>query len=150
MEVNSDYLHCNFERDRLDANLATARKVLGAMNFKAMACRGVSGLMFTSILSYQMNKGLVVVRKRGESSHSCLDVEGCFPTGRGQWVIVDDFISSGETVAEIIKKMGKTYLSRLLGAYLYKDQRFLTLEELRKKYVGIAYRINCIENGWED
>jgi hypothetical protein len=118
--INSDYLHCCFDRTELDAKLAGAEEVLHRIPFEIIACRGVSGLLFASLLSYRMRKGLVIVRKEDHSTHSCCRVEGHLPINGEKWVIVDDFISSGATIGEIIAKLGKYALPGLLGAYLYK------------------------------
>ena len=133
--INSDYLHCCFDRPELDAKLRAAQETLYSMSFDIIACRGVSGLLFSSLLAYKMRKGLAVVRKREHTSHSCCKVEGHLPTQGEKWIIVDDFISSGSTVAEIITKLGKGAISGFQGAYLYKLHDYRTVRELRRSSI---------------
>jgi len=67
--------------------------------FDAIAFRGLSGALLAPIVALQMGKTLIAVRK-GESTHSSRDVEGDY--GARRYVIIDDIVSSGDTVRAII------------------------------------------------
>jgi adenine/guanine phosphoribosyltransferase-like PRPP-binding protein len=121
MRVRTDYLEVLFNRTKLEKALVAAEIELKEFDFEVIACRGVSGLAFASLLAHRMKKGLLIVRKPGEYTHSVYrEVEGCLPSlGRG-WIIVDDIISSGATVLYIVEAvLGINGCKNFLGAYLY-------------------------------
>ena len=68
------------------------------LEFDAIACRGVSGLLIAPIVAMRLNKTLIVVRK-GEKTHSSRSVEG--DHGAKRYLILDDFIDEGDTVRAI-------------------------------------------------
>ena len=72
-----------------------AASILANYEFDTIALRGMSGALMAPILSIILGKPFTMVRKEGEGSHSSLPIEGCisFQT----YVIVDDFVVSGET-----------------------------------------------------
>ena len=70
------------------------------LEFDAIVCRGVSGLLIAPIVAMRLNKTLIVVRK-GEKTHSAYTVEG--DHGAKRYLILDDFIDGGDTVRAIIK-----------------------------------------------
>ena len=76
--------------------------LLGYYQFDAIAFRGLSGALFAPAVAILMNKTLLAVRK-GEKCHSGREVEGDYNARR--YVIIDDFVSSGTTVREIIEKI---------------------------------------------
>ena len=143
MRISVSYNSSNFDRDKLEFKLGVIEDLLlEAEDFKVIAVRGVSGLLFGSILAYRMNKGLVVVRKPGESTHSGMVVEGCFPDVGEGWVIVDDLVATGGTVAEIIYRMGPSNLSGLRGVALYRVLVFYELYDLMNKGGSVWANIN--------
>lgn len=91
--------------------LPTALKALRTLEFDALACRGVSGLIAAPILALELNKNLLIVRKSDERSHH----NSCYGDGRlvqgdkaaKRYVIVDDFVSSGETAKTIVAEVAK-------------------------------------------
>lgn len=74
------------------------------IQFDAIAARGLSGLLFAPIVAMALNKTLLVVRK-GESCHSGRTVEG--DVGARSYIIIDDFISSGNTVAATVNEIAE-------------------------------------------
>lgn len=84
--------------------ISLAHQELSSVNFETIIVRGTSGLIVGPILAHLMSKNLVVVRKKGESSHTSLSVSG-YPCGRS--VIVDDFIDSGNTVQIILNTIAE-------------------------------------------
>jgi adenine/guanine phosphoribosyltransferase-like PRPP-binding protein len=92
----------------LKKNLSKARRLLkaAALDFDAVACRGVSGIVFASPLALSLGKPLIVVRKSGDGSHSNNHVEcGVEWENVKRWLFVDDFISSGATMTEVNKAL---------------------------------------------
>ena len=74
--------------------------------FDYIACRGVSGLMVASPLAIRLNKGIIVIRK-GESCHGCQMEASPHPQRKSNYIILDDFFSSGNTLKEIMKGIDK-------------------------------------------
>jgi orotate phosphoribosyltransferase len=72
------------------------------VEFDTIAFRGVSGMLFGPTLAVYMNKAMIVVRK-DETRHSKHSVEGNRATEK--YIIVDDFIATGETVKNIASKI---------------------------------------------
>lgn len=65
----------------------------------AIAVRGVSGIVFGSLVADACNLQLIVARKPSDKRHSSRDTEGLFEDCK--YVILDDLIDSGETFQEI-------------------------------------------------
>ena len=65
----------------------------------AIVCTGVSGMVVAPIISYMLDKQLIVVRKPNyrDCSHADLLVEGCL-IEPFTYVIMDDFCYTGDTV----------------------------------------------------
>jgi orotate phosphoribosyltransferase len=72
------------------------------VEFDTIVFRGVSGMLFGPTLAVYMNKAMIVVRK-DEARHSKHSVEGNRATEK--YIIVDDFIATGETVKNIALKI---------------------------------------------
>lgn len=69
-------------------------------NVDSFVVRGVSGITMGSILSYLTGKTLVISRKGSEDSHARGRIENV--SDAGNFVIVDDLISTGATIAEAL------------------------------------------------
>jgi adenine/guanine phosphoribosyltransferase-like PRPP-binding protein len=85
--------------------------------FDAIAFRGNSGAAIAYPLSFKLQIPLICVRKG--PSHSPFKVEGC--SNAKTYVIVDDFIESGNTIKRIRKAINTDYRSepKLVGILLY-------------------------------
>lgn len=88
-----------------------------ASGVDVIVTRGSSGLLVGSRVA-EMSKGklhLIHVRKEGENSHG-RQVEGArhmlSAIDNPRYLIVDDFVSSGETVREIVKAIDKDLTSK--------------------------------------
>lgn len=69
------------------------------IDFDAIVVCGVSGLVVGPMVANALGVPLVVVRKEDDhSTHSDFQVEGCIPE---RYIIIDDFIESGDTVQYI-------------------------------------------------
>lgn len=90
--------------------------------FDAIAFTGSSGAALSYLLSYQLKVPLVCVRKNGDGSHYRAPLEGV--VGFKRYIIVDDLISSGNTIRRIsnrIKEDPRNKNSKLVGVVLYDD-----------------------------
>lgn len=64
-----------------------------------LVCRGSSGLLVTSVVSTLARLPICYIRKPRESSHTGLLLEGPYELGR--FIVIDDLVSSGETMRAI-------------------------------------------------
>lgn len=102
--------HSNYLRDvfanksRMKKTIKKCRDALKGVDYDAIVVTGVSGLAIGATLAYLTGKSLVVVRKDSEKSHADQKVEG-MPATNFKYVIVDDFVSSGDTLIAIAEKM---------------------------------------------
>jgi orotate phosphoribosyltransferase len=85
----------------LRTKILQCKAVLSKYEYDAIAVRGISGLMLGPTLSVLCDKSLIVVRKHDEDRHSTNVCEG--DRGAKRYIIVDDFISDGDTVRAIYK-----------------------------------------------
>lgn len=104
----------------------TAVKALDPVEFDAIVCTGVSGLLVAPMIAMTMGKRLAVVRKPnddGQSNHSEWKVEcGLEPGDR--WVFVDDLVASGRTVQRVQEAMLYVDFPHCVGRYVYNDEDF--------------------------
>jgi hypothetical protein len=99
--VHSDYLYTTLDTPELAKLLADISSQLAPLSFT-----GVSGTLVAPPLALALNKGMIVVRKEG--SHSKQKVEGLMGDGL-RYLIVDDFMESGETVERIIYEIKQRF-----------------------------------------
>lgn len=108
-----------------------------ADSFDAIAWRGLSGGSIAPVVAHFLNKHTIAVRK-GENSHSRAKFETSnhlYTFGLSKYVIVDDFVRSGETVRSIIEAVVTQWGGIPLPAiYCYGDDQYM--EEYRSVYVG--------------
>jgi adenine/guanine phosphoribosyltransferase-like PRPP-binding protein len=105
MSRHSSYLsHIFGSVNELENTVAYTVKQASKKRFDAIAVRGVSGITIGSIVAYAMKKPLVVVRKPKDGSHGECKAEG-LPNGPCTYLVIDDFISSGHTVASIVQEI---------------------------------------------
>lgn len=74
--------------------------------FGSIAVRGVSGITVGTIVALEMEKGLVIIRKPHEQSHSGMIV-GALGWKDNPVVWLDDFIATGDTYRAIIEGLGR-------------------------------------------
>lgn len=74
------------------------------LEFTSFAFRGLSGALIAPLLAAEMDKTLLAVRKV-KSDHGGIPVEGDY--NAGNYIIVDDFISSGKTCRAIMEEVDK-------------------------------------------
>jgi hypothetical protein len=99
----------------------TLRRVaddLVGVAFDTVAVRGVSGLLIGIPIADRLDKRLCVIRKPAEGTHSHHAVEG-EPIGR--YLILDDFVVSGETVKTIVETMREKFPSLACAGFYGYD-----------------------------
>lgn len=154
-ECNSAYLHSTLDPIRLRKAVKNLVRIIkrkvGVDNFDAIAYRGMSGAGVATTLGYILNKPLLMVRKKGVTSHTNRLVEGA--TKAKRLVVVDDCIATGETLAitvrEIINKRkcedNNEEKAEVVAVLLYNDcgsnYHFMTGdgETLSSKFRTIIY-----------
>lgn len=126
--------------------IVKALKNFGLDKFDAIAFRGMSGAIVSGCVALSINKSLIMVRKPGDKTHSGLKVEGDYNAKR--YVIVDDLISSGDTVREMIDAIrrefaliyGDSAQPALVGVMLYMyNERVVPRYEFRHDYWAINF-----------
>lgn len=110
--------------DHVASVLVSGRKEL---KFDAIAFRGMSGAAIAYPVSYLTRIPLICTRKSAENSHG-YDVEGPAIEVH-KYIILDDFISTGNTIAQIVRSISvqKSYSfgvdsqtpPKCVGIYLY-------------------------------
>ena len=121
MKVRDGYLKDSFVYHTLIVD--TLVSVLSKVDFDTIVCTGVSGLAVVPAVAYKLRKPFTIVRN-DESAHSTEKVEGYISFKK--YVIVDDFVESGETVDSIIDR-ARNYsrkVTSLIGVFTYKRQYF--------------------------
>lgn len=116
---------------KLREGVSEGVSLLRRKNFDSIVFQGVSGVLIAAPLAVRLKKNLIVVRKH-QDCHSQHAIEGKNPKN---YIIVDDFISSGRTVKVILSKMKRFDGAVCKGVFLFRDTpRFRTEAEFRAKY----------------
>lgn len=90
------------------------------VEFDFIAIRGMSGAIIAGALSIRLNKPVVIVRKVGDQNHSSDTVDHvtfCNPRNQS-YIIVDDGIATGKTMANIIHRLDEIN-SKCRAIFLY-------------------------------
>jgi adenine/guanine phosphoribosyltransferase-like PRPP-binding protein len=83
--------------DRVVRNIESR---INPTSYDGIVFRGVSGALLAPVVAYRLGKPMAVVRRdKDESTHACALVE--VNSDMKRYLIVDDFISSGNTVNAI-------------------------------------------------
>lgn len=121
--VATSYLGAVYNVNRFAKTMTAMCALLRKHKFEAIAFTGTSGAAFAYPLSIRLKKPLICVRKEG--SHYGSKVEGVY--GIKNYVIVDDFISSGDTVDKIINEVedmarkNRVAKPKCVGIFLYSE-----------------------------
>jgi adenine/guanine phosphoribosyltransferase-like PRPP-binding protein len=138
----SGYIKVGFELKNRSNIIKTAVRKLKGQPFDAIACIGVSGMIYAPILAYVLQKHLIVIRK-SEQSHASEKVETLIASGR--YIIVDDFTATGRTIKDAVAHI-KDHHSQLkcVGVYLWKPDSngSETVTDLRLPCLSGAGRIS--------
>lgn len=107
-----------FDHDQL---IADAARTLSSVKFDTLIGQGVSAAVVLPTLAHFFHVKFAVIRKPGENTHHSGRFIG--DIGR-QWLFVDDFISSGQTLAQVYDVVQQVAPTRTFaGAYLYNDRQ---------------------------
>ena len=118
--IHSEYLHEPLNTVKRKQIVSKLVKYLENKNFDAIAFRGNSGALVAIPVAHMMDKNLLLVRKGG--SHSSSKVEGAFPDGPANYIIIDDHIDTGKTMKTIINKIYQFNPAyKCVGIFLYAN-----------------------------
>lgn len=122
--VGADYLLDLTSAEKRVEIIHEAALALKCVEFDSIAFIGMSGALLAPTLAYVMNKELIALRKQPSNSHSFHSIEGYAATKK--YIVVDDFICTGETLRDVIKRM-KDFApqAEFVGTYMYSDHRFV-------------------------
>ena len=87
--------------------------------FDSIVCRGKSGMLAAGYLSVVLEKDIVLIRKSTRNTHTSDLVE--YRNMPKRYIIVDDFISSGATMQNILQKMDMFFPKAELVAIVLYD-----------------------------
>lgn len=93
----------------------------GKVEFTTIAFRGLSGALIAPMIAMEMDKSLLAVRKVKRTGHGSNPVEGDYNAGK--YIIVDDFISTGETCREIMQEIEECYSMKSLTLVQHEDAK---------------------------
>jgi adenine/guanine phosphoribosyltransferase-like PRPP-binding protein len=114
----STYLLLNNRNRRTAINRCV--KKLKDVDFDAIICTGTSGLLVAPTVAIQLKKTLIVRRKSAAGHHGYLTEGWDSYTSPPKYVIIDDFVESGNTINKLLEKFG---VSQCVGIYLYNSKR---------------------------
>ena len=83
---------------------------LEKIEYDSIAFTGMSGAVLAPIISYLTGKHLIMVRKKGDNTHSDYDIESS-STICNRYVIIDDQSHSGKTIDRIVHKIEDSILT---------------------------------------
>ncbi len=120
MSVITDYHHLVFHNKLwAEAINRVIRKLEDISPSTGLVCSGISGMMVAIPVVERTGRELAIVRKATEEHHSCFTVEG---HDVREYVIIDDFIESGQTVKRMISLMDlERKGAKCIGIMLYRD-----------------------------
>lgn len=113
----ASWLRAAVTKDGVATIVRNASEALEHVEFDTIVFRGMSGALIAPIVAHKMGKEIVMLRKPDAATHSDFKYEGYTDVKR--YVIIDDFVSSGETVAAIINRMRSIEDVKFVGLYLY-------------------------------
>lgn len=108
------------------------------LEFDAIACCGISGLMVVPQIAELLKKNILVIRK-DLNGYSNFNIEG---PHTNRYIIIDDLICSGNTVKTIMKAIkSEFHKPKCLGIYCYmpEESAYRNKPELCKRDLGIDY-----------
>lgn len=95
----------------------TVKIVMKQTGATRIVVRGISGMSVGYAVAYALDIPICVVRKDDDNNHSCRQLHE--QEGKGDYLIIDDFISCGGTVAAIRDRIRMYSNSECVGIVLY-------------------------------
>ena len=137
MSAHSDYLENALSSEPRQKIVDFCVNQVSKIDCDSIAFRGMSGALIAPIVSYITGKNLIMVRKSDDSSHSDFKIETS-STKCKKFVIIDDFISRGKTIDNILETIMAYPVfdcCKCVGIILYNDAKEYT--ESYKKSIWI-------------
>lgn len=117
--ISTWYLDQALDPSTLGTTINRCVQFVNRIDCDSIAFRGMSGALVAPAVSVRTGKSLLMVRKLSEKAHTSQLAEGNSASKR--YVIIDDQVDSGETIAEILT--GVRYLcgnaAECVGVLLY-------------------------------
>lgn len=137
ISIISEYLDDYLCSKNLNKIIKKVKKSINSkLVFDSIAFRGMSGALLAPTLAIRLNKQLIMVRKKTET-HSGLIVEGNLKSKK--YIIVDDFIDSGLTVANILMEIKRVFprasCQGILLAHGGFRPEFIPIRSFKKRYM---------------
>jgi adenine/guanine phosphoribosyltransferase-like PRPP-binding protein len=104
-------------REVVDYSVDSLRDV----DFNTLVFRGFSGALVGPVVALELGKRWALIRKPHDRTHSCYLVEG---EVFGDYVIIDDFIETGDTIKAIRDIVEQRYAVSCKGVVLYREDWF--------------------------
>ncbi|CAB4196676.1 Phosphoribosyltransferase domain [uncultured Caudovirales phage] len=146
MTAHTEYLSDVFVKENFSETMRRtthlARMMRRAYKFDTIVFTGMSGAAVAFPLSLALNTSLVCIRKVNDNSHYPFSFEG--NANVKDYIIVDDFISIGTTIRNVLSKMAKAKPKATCKAILlYKSRRHKLFS-----YKGNAINVHCSDQFW--
>jgi orotate phosphoribosyltransferase len=140
------------ELDPLDgiAAVKDATNAIRDLHFDAIAFSGMSGALVAPSVAMALRKPMILARKPTDDSHAGKGVvEGALDAET--YIIIDDFMSSGDTIRRIHTSVVKTAAEHpyrphkiiCVGIYLYRDKKLYTAKNAATR-IGLADIISAM------
>lgn len=109
-----------------------AQRILDGVEYDTMVGTGLSGGLVVPALARLLNKEFALIRKSGDSSHREREVEGSLGD---RWIFVDDFVSSGDTLARVRAAIDNAQKGQPYGWDAFKTEYVGTYQYARSNFV---------------
>lgn len=129
------YLPLDHTERRLSIDRAVHFLLKSTLEFETIVCTGLSGLLVAPEVAERLGKSLAIIRK-GKSNHHGSDVERTYSGPIGNYIILDDFVESGRTIARVIGDMNGEGVC--VGSYFYGHTGSYFLEKFKPKFAELA------------
>jgi orotate phosphoribosyltransferase len=127
------YAYAIWNNETLDNALEDISIRLQNVDYDCFIGRGISGMVMAAHCAREFNKELVIVRKNEE--HHGSPIEGFTDFKKG--IIIDDFMSSGNTIVSILNAFDNP--TRIVGILLYGERPPSNILSL-KNIGSVSYR----------
>lgn len=146
-----DYLRKAFDPAKLRSIAKQTARLAKNLNADVVVARGLSGIVVATVVGAVHNIPFAIVRKPNEGSHSNEAIEISSPIDdawqrptHNNWLIVDDFIASGNTIREINKAINNEYYrfkGICVGIVLYNEPNSDSIEHMVGDVTAPIFRI---------
>ena len=128
--------HCDYLTQPIREPKSTIERACSALqglDFEAIVCCGLGGLLVAPGVAMAMDKSICVVRKaEDKSNHSEFRVESAMIMN-DRWVFLDDIICTGSTLRYVRNALQDMGFEAEVSTYLYNEGR------LRDTRAGYAF-----------